>query len=131
MRYVPAVDRVFLRGLMVDAPIGVYDHEKGIEQRLVFDVVADFDLSKAGASDDLKDTLDYDRMAGICREVAKSRHHELIEAVAETVARRVLEELAVAAVEVEVQKPGAVPDASTVAVRIRRDRSGLGRAPQS
>lgn len=104
----------------MDAPIGVYAHEKGIEQRLIFDVVADFDLAKAGASDDLADTLDYDRIAAICREVSKSRHHELIEAVAETVARRVLDELGVAGIEVEVSKPGAVPDAASVAVRIRR-----------
>lgn len=114
------MDRVFLRGLEVSAPIGVYAHEKGIEQRLVFEVVADFDLSRAGASDDLADTLDYDRIAAICREVATSRHHELIEAVAETVAARVLDELGVAAVEVEVAKPGAVPDAASVAVRVRR-----------
>lgn len=115
-------DQVLLRGLEVFAPIGVYDHERGIEQRLVFDLTADFDLAAAGASDDLADTLDYDRMAKICREVAGSRHHDLIEAVAAKVAERVLAELPVAAIEVELRKPGAVPDAASVGVRIRRTR---------
>lgn len=118
------MDRVFLKGLEVFAPIGVYEHEHGIEQKLLFDVVCDFDLAAAGASDALEDTLDYDRVAAICREVAKSRHHQLIEVVAEKICARVLAELAVSAVEVEVNKPGAVPDAASVAVRIRRTRAG-------
>ncbi|MCA9555887.1 MAG: dihydroneopterin aldolase [Myxococcales bacterium] len=115
-------DQIRLRGLKVPAPIGVYDHEKGILQTLIFHLAADFDVAPAGRSDALADTLDYDRMAAICREVAGARHHALIEAVAEQVAARILAELGVAAVEVEVLKPGAVPDAETVSVCIRRAR---------
>ena len=122
-RYAGAMsDQIRLSGLKVGAPIGVYEHEKGVLQTLIFDVAADFDVAKAGHSDALEDTLDYDRVASICREVATQRHHQLIEAVAETVAGRVLAELGVAAVEVQVAKPGAVPDAATVSVRIRRTR---------
>ena len=117
-------DQILLCGLEVFAPIGVYEHERGIEQQLIFDVTADFDVAKAGHSDDLADTLDYDRMAAICREVATSRHHELIEVLAEQVAARVLAELGVTGVQVQVSKPGAVPDAQTVAVRIQRPRPG-------
>lgn len=111
-----------LEGLEVGAPIGVYDFEKGVLQRLVIDVVAHTDLRAAAASDALEDALDYDRIAGICREVAGARHHQLIEAVAETIAARVRVSFPeqVSAVEVRVAKPGAVPDAQTVAVRIRR-----------
>lgn len=116
-------DQILLCGLEVFAPIGVYEHEHGIEQRLLFDVAADFDVSKPGRSDDLRDTLDYDRMAAICREVATLKHHALIEVLAEQIAARVLAELGVSGVEVKVSKPGAVPDAQTVAVRIRRTRA--------
>jgi dihydroneopterin aldolase len=118
-------DQILLCGLEVFAPIGVYEHEHGIEQRLLFDVTVDFDVSKPGHSDRLEDTLDYDRMAAICREVAKDRHHELIEVVAEQIAARVLSELGVTAVQVQVSKPKAVADAETVAVRIRRTRPAV------
>lgn len=83
-------------------------------------MVADFDVGRAGRSDALEDTLDYDRMAAICREVALSRHHDLIEAVAEQIASRCLSELGVTRVEVRIEKPGAVPDAAAVGVRIVR-----------
>lgn len=115
-------DRVHLLGLEVEAPIGVYDFEKGILQKLHIDVVASCDLRRSAASDALADTLDYDRFAAICREVCASKHHQLIETIAETVAQRVRSEFgeSVSAVEVRVEKPGAVPDARTVAVTIRR-----------
>lgn len=116
------VDEVRLEGLEVGAPIGVYAHERGVLQRLVFDVVVRCDLSAAGASDALEDGIDYDELAAICRDVATSRHHQLIEAVAEEVAAEVKARFAprVRAVEIRVAKPGAVPDAATVAVVIRR-----------
>lgn len=118
-----AIDQVRLEGLELPAPIGVYAHEHGILQRLVVDVVAFCDLSRAGETDALEDGLDYDGLAAICRTVAASRHHQLIETVALGIVNRIREQYAprVRGVEVRVAKPGAVPDARTVAVVMRRD----------
>lgn len=115
-------DEVRLEGLEVGASIGVYDHERGVLQRLVVDVVAECDLARAAQTDALEDSLDYDGIAAICRAVATERHHQLIETVAETIAARVGARFAgrVDAVRVRVAKPGAVPDAATVAVQLRR-----------
>ena len=116
------MDRIELEGLAVDAPIGVYAHEHGVLQRLVIDVVVETDVRAAAASDRIDAAIDYDGIAKICRETATERHHQLIETVAEQIAERVLkaEAAKVTAVEVRVAKPGAVPDARTVACRVRR-----------
>lgn len=117
-------DRVCLEGLEVPAPIGVYAHEHGVLQKLVIDLILEADQSKAAATDDLQHATDYDRLAAIARELCASQHHALIEAVAEKIARRVLADFpAATAVFVRVAKPGAVPDARTVAVELWRDRS--------
>ncbi|MCC7383013.1 MAG: dihydroneopterin aldolase [Deltaproteobacteria bacterium] len=117
-------DRVRLLGLRVDASIGVYPHERTFHQRLMIDIAVDADLHGAAASDDVRQTVDYDRLAAIARDVATDQHHQLIETVAVRIAERVLEALGarVAAVEVRVAKPGAVPDAADVAVEVRRER---------
>src|SRR5687767_13813645 len=86
-------DRVLVEGLEVAAPIGVYEHEKGILQRLVIDLVVVADLHHAAETDDLEDAIDYDRLAALAEDVAKERHHALIETVAETIAARLLGEL--------------------------------------
>ena len=120
---VDALDQTRVEGLRVDASIGVYDFEYGIRQRLIIDVVAYSDLRTAGGADALEHAVDYDRISKICRAVATERHHRLIETVATKIAAGVLEKLAVVkAIDVRVAKPGAVPDAETVAVQIRRSR---------
>lgn len=118
------MDRVQLIGLSVDASIGVGAHERHARQRLEIDVEARTSLLQAGLTDDLDRTVDYDRIAKICREVALEGHHRLIETVGERIAAKVLSTWSrVQAVKVRVEKPGAVAGARTVAIEIVRDRS--------
>ncbi len=113
-------DRITLEGLFVQAGIGVYPHEHGIEQRLVIDVAVETDVREAARAGALGASVDYDAHARLCREVARSQHHDLIETVAEKIADRVLALPRVARVRVRVEKPGAVPDARAVAVELTR-----------
>jgi len=116
-------DEVRVHGLRVEAPVGVFDFEKGIRQTLRFDLVCGCDLAPAGASDDIGDAIDYDGLAEVARSVCRTRHHELIESIASEVADGILSKnAAVEWVEVTVHKPGAVADAVDVSVRIRRPR---------
>lgn len=117
-------DHIALIGLELPARIGVYSHEKGVEQRLVLDVELEVEgLSKAAELDTLEATIDYDQVAEICREVVRSGHHQLIETVAEKIAERVVElDLRIGQVTVRVEKPGAVAGARTVRVEITRER---------
>lgn len=116
------MDRIRLEGLELQAPIGVYGHERGVTQRLVISVSVELDLRSSAASDRLSDTVDYDGLAEICRTVVAARHHDLIETVAEGIATQILRESVAEAVEVRVEKPGAVRDCRTAAVEIRRTR---------
>ena len=118
-------DRIALIGLQLGAGIGVYEHEQGVEQRLIVDVELEVQgLSQVAATDALAATIDYDEVAEICREVVRSRHHNLIETVAEKIAGRVVElDARIGQVTVRVEKPGAVAGARTVRVEITRKRS--------
>ena len=117
------IDRTCVEGLRVEASVGVYDFEYKIKQTLVIDVVAHADLTRAGQTDDLQFAVDYDRIAKVCREVATEQHHRLIETIATQIAERTLAQLSqVMMVDVRVAKPGAVPDAASVAVEIQRAR---------
>jgi 7,8-dihydroneopterin aldolase/epimerase/oxygenase len=117
-------DEVRVHGLRVDAPVGVFDFEKGILQTLLFDLVCGCDLQAPGASDDIADAIDYDGLAEVARSVCRARHHELIESIASEVAQEILvKNPAVRWTEVAVHKPGAVADAASVSVRIRRTRA--------
>ena len=100
---------VHVRGLEVQAGIGVYDHEKGRLQTLIVDV--ELDLGAAPVRE-LADTLDYDGVARIVRGLADGGHIELVETFAEQVALQCLADVRVLAVRVKVDKPGAIPGAA-------------------
>jgi 7,8-dihydroneopterin aldolase/epimerase/oxygenase len=118
-------DRIALRGLRVRGHHGVFEHERRDGQDFVLDMVLDVDLAKAGASDDLADTVDYGALAEGAAAVVAGPPRRLIEAVAAEVAQRVLDDERVAVVEVTLHKPQApitVPF-DDVAVVVRRERA--------
>ena len=100
---------VHVRGLEVQAGIGVYDHEKGRLQTLVVDVELDLGASPVR---ELADTLDYDGVARIVRSLADGEHIELVETFAERIALGCMADERVLAVRVKVDKPGAIPGAA-------------------
>lgn len=118
-------DRIELRGLEVFARHGVFDHEREDGQLFRVDVVVELDLSQAGESDDLSDTLDYGAMAQRVHDVVAGERWDLIERVAARVADVVLSSDArIEAVAVTVHKPSApIPHAfDDVAVTVERNR---------
>lgn len=113
-------DQVCIEGLTIDTIIGVYDWEKQQTQRLVVDVAMAWDIQAAAAHDDINAALDYAKVSDAITQWVQSKPRELIETVAEGIAQLILGQFDVTNVDVKVSKPGAVPNASNVAVRIQR-----------
>ena len=53
------MDIVYIRDLKIDTVIGIFDWEREIRQTVSLDLEMAFDISKAGESDHIDDTLDY------------------------------------------------------------------------
>jgi 7,8-dihydroneopterin aldolase/epimerase/oxygenase len=121
----PNRDAIILTGLRAQAHHGVYDFEREAGQPFVVDATVWLDLSRASSGDDLSSTLHYGELAAEIVASVESDPVDLIETVAERVARVVLGHEQAQAVEVTVHKPEApiaVPFAD-VAVRIYRERA--------
>lgn len=113
-------DKVIIEGLEVDAVIGIYDWEKAIQQPLVIDLTMAWSNAPAGASDDIKDALDYEALSNAVTQWVQAEPYGLIEKVAEVIATRTMQEFGVNWIRVRVAKPTAVKTARTVAVEIER-----------
>jgi len=105
--------RVFVKGLKVMAAIGVYDHEHGREQPLVIDAVFDLGLHDIRL---LKDTLNYEKVGEIARDLIARGHIKLVETLAEDLAGHLLVLPHVERVELTISKPEALADAETAGV---------------
>jgi len=114
------IDVVSIEGLSVETIIGVYDWEKEKKQQLVLDIQMSWDNQRAATTDNIDDALDYALVSERVSVWVMEKPRQLIETVAEGVASLILNEFGVQNVEVRVAKPGAVPNARTVAVSVRR-----------
>ena len=120
-----AEDRIILEGMVFYGYHGVNPEERELGQRFVVDLDLEKDLSAAGLSDDLTQTVNYASAYKLAREVVEGQPCNLIETVAERLATALLSRLSIDGVRVRVRKPwapvkGSVMD--SVAVEIVRKR---------
>jgi len=108
--------KVFVRGLKIDAEIGVHAHEHGRTQPLLIDAELELDLEGAH---ELSDTYDYTQVVEHARAVAHESHVKLAEDFAERLARRCLEDPRVWCARVRVEKLEALaPEAAAAGAEI-------------
>ncbi|MBM3151339.1 MAG: dihydroneopterin aldolase [Chloroflexi bacterium] len=116
------MDCIFIKDLEITCILGVYEHERLQPRRALVSIHLFTDTRPASRSDDFTDCVDYDSLAQEVRALAVTARRFTVEALAGDIARLCLEKSAVRQVEVEVGKPGAVPGAGLVGVKIRRKK---------
>jgi len=116
-------DSIFLRGLRVDALIGVYEHERHAPQPILVDLELGLAHSRGCLSDRLADAVDYGAVVATVRGHALLNRCELLEAFAQNLADTLLADFDLLSVAVSVSKPGIFNVADSVGVSIRRRRS--------
>lgn len=114
------MDIVYISGLRAQAVIGVYEWERHVRQTLVVDLEMASDTARAAASDAIADALDYAAISQRVLALVEASHYQLIESLAEDVARVVMREFGVSWLKVRIAKPGAVAEAQNVGVLIER-----------
>lgn len=119
------MDKICLQGMEFYAYHGVFKEEAKLGQKFVVDVDLYTDLRDAGRSDSINDTLNYVMIYDIVKKTAQLERYNLVEAVAETIADRLLEEFTKASkVNVKVTKvtPPIEGILSGASVEILRER---------
>lgn len=106
---------VFMRGLRVDAEIGLHAHERGRSQPLMVDVEAGLTPRRV---ERIADTLNYEALADLAQALAGRGHTELVETYAQDLAAAVLRLPGVGRVRVRVEKPGALTAAAAAGVEV-------------
>ncbi len=121
------MDKIVIKGLRVFAYHGVNPEEKENGQTFELDITLHTDLSRAGMTDDLNDTINYASVAKLASAVMLQEKNDLIERAAARVADAILENYPTEAVTVLLKKPEAPmkADFDFVGVEITRTREGM------
>ena len=116
------IDTIRIEQLELDCLIGINPWERLTKQRITIDITMDVDLSAAGRSDSIRDTVDYRVVAKAVTAEVNSSSYKLVEALAARLAEICMTNERVQSVEVTLRKPGAIRNATAVGVTIRRSR---------
>lgn len=118
------MDAIVVKDLLLEGYIGVPEEERAQPQNVLVSFTLDLDLSAAGRSDDLSDTLDYGALISGVEGVVQGEAVKLIEHLAERVAGFLLDLPGVEKVTVEIAKesPPVPQTVGRVAMRVERQR---------
>ena len=123
--YTPAaVDRpmdiIFIDEMRAETWVGIYPREKAVAQTIEISLQIGVSTASAGASDDIRDTVDYAVVVERLRADLKASHFNLLEKLTEHIATWLLENFAAQWVRVSVAKLGMMPGVKRVGVIIER-----------
>lgn len=113
------MDYIHIDNLSFAGKHGYYEHERKVEQEFLVSVRLGFDTTKAGDTDNLEDTLDYQWVKDIVRRTLEGGSRYLIEKLANEIATLIQEDSRILSVEVTIKKT-AVWDNGVPGVTIRR-----------
>jgi 7,8-dihydroneopterin aldolase/epimerase/oxygenase len=109
-------DRVFVKDFVLECHIGVYAQEKGVTQRVRFNVYVELARAEGPEQDDLDCAFDYDFIVDGIKALTAGRHIHLVETLAEEIARHILSDPRAAGVRVRVEKLDKGPEAFGVEI---------------
>ncbi len=106
-------DWIRVHGIALECVVGIHPHERNQTQPLIVDLELGLDLSTAGKSGRISDTLDYDRVTDQVISLLGFRRYRLLENAGEELAAMLF---------------GVQPSLQTVRLRIKKPRALTGRA---
>ncbi|GAA0803464.1 dihydroneopterin aldolase [Psychrobacter piscatorii] len=113
-------DVVFIKGLKVEAVIGVFDWERAITQPLLIDIALETDISRAAVSDDVRDALSYKEVCDDVSEWCKEIQAKLLEHLAGQISDKLFAKYDCQKIALSIAKPTAIAQADAVGVQITR-----------
>jgi 2-amino-4-hydroxy-6-hydroxymethyldihydropteridine diphosphokinase len=113
-------DKIILTGLKVRCIIGIFDWERRQKQDVVIDLRFPADVVKSSRRDDIRDAMDYKKIAKAAIAFVRKSRFRLIETLAEELAGHLMRGFGLQGITLRVSKPGAVRGSKDVGVEITR-----------
>ncbi len=117
------VCHVFVRDLTLACHIGVHRRERGTRQRVRINLDLAVTEGELPVDDRLANVLDYEAVVAGVKRVARERHLNLVETLAEKIAELCLSDRRVRSARVRVEKLDVFSDVAGVGVEIERFNS--------
>lgn len=112
--------KIIIRDLRLRGIIGINDWERNEKQDILINVDLHIDLTKAGNTDNIDDTLNYRSLTKEIISLVENSSYYLVEKLANSIVTLCLKDQRVEKAKVRVEKPMALRFAKSVGVEIER-----------
>jgi dihydroneopterin aldolase len=116
----PPLDRIFVRNLVQEIEIGAFTEERGVRQRLRFNVAVEVRAATGPVQDNADRIVSYDSITAAIRSISEGDRIDLLETFAERLAQLCLVDGRAARAHVRIEKLDRAPGA--LGVEIVRSR---------
>ena len=114
------MDIIFIDDLRISTLIGIYPREQTLPQTIEISLQIGTSTAGAGASDDIRDTIDYAAVVERIRTDLAAQHFRLLEKLAEHIANLLLRDFGAKWIQVSVAKLGVMGGVRRAGVSIER-----------
>ena len=97
-------DKILIKGLHCSVRVGVRREEQEVRRNCEVDVVLYFDLSAAGKSDELDQTVNYSKVVDLIHELSRQVQYKLLESFAYRLFEEIFRSTAATRVKLRVKK---------------------------
>lgn len=114
------MDIVYIRGLKIQAIIGIFEWERENRQTVILDIEMAMDSNRTRGSEDINDALDYKKVTDRVAAFVSDSSFQLVETLADNIAEIIQGEFGVSWLRLSVGKPQALDNVECVGVTIER-----------
>lgn len=100
--------KIGFKSLEISGLIGVYESEKKYPQPLIIDLEIGYDIHSVAKSDNLEDTINYEKLVHSCIETIQEKHFHTLEALASKVLSHLMDLYNLRQAIIRIVKPNAL-----------------------
>ena len=104
------VRKIFINNLIIQASVGVYEHEKQHKQKIIVNVEILLSNDSEPKQDNLKSTQDYSQFRKCLIDIIQSQHFQLLEILVEKMHSTLMINSYVIGAKVKISKPDIFND---------------------
>ena len=113
---------IFVNDLMLNAELGVYAHEKNIQQPWRVNVIAKIKDIPGTSNEKIDNVVCYNQISLIIKEIVNSGHTILLETLAEKILQECFKNNRIETIKIRLEKLDAIDDAESAGIEIERSR---------
>ncbi len=113
---------IFVNDLIINAELGVYAHEKNIQQPLRVNVIAKIRDIPDTSDEKIDNVVCYNQISLIIKEIVNSGHTILLETLAEKILQECFKNSRIETIKIRLEKLDAIDNAESAGIEIERSR---------